>query len=201
MPDTQECLLNAAEKLFVENGFAATSLRSIASAANANIAATNYHFGSKEGLLQAVVHRRVTPINEARLKSLDDLQTRGNFSLEDILHSFFAPLMTEEVAHLSRLISRIFSEPPSVSGPLIENEFGEVIKRYVAAIGQVLPDIPRDQLVWRFHFLVGSMLKTLSLDQPTGAAQPATPNEKFTQLICYSAAGFRAPLAGQLSGD
>ena len=63
---TREKILDAAEILFIERGFAATSLRAIASKAGVNLAATNYHFDSKNGLLAAVFHRRVAPINEQR---------------------------------------------------------------------------------------------------------------------------------------
>ena len=71
--ETRTRILDAAEELFVEMGFAAASLRAIASRAGVNLAAAHYHFGSKEGLLGATVHRRVAPINEARARGLDAL--------------------------------------------------------------------------------------------------------------------------------
>ena len=59
--DTQDRILDAAEQLFVERGYSATSLRAIANEAEVNLAATNYHFGTKEGLLAAVIHRHMHP--------------------------------------------------------------------------------------------------------------------------------------------
>ena len=72
--DTREKILDAAEALFVERGYAATSLRAIATAAGVNLAATNYHFGSKMGLFAAVFHRRIEPINQQRLVLLNELR-------------------------------------------------------------------------------------------------------------------------------
>ena len=72
--NTQEKILDAAETLFIEKGFAATSLRAIANLAAVNLAATHYHFGSKEGLLSAAIHRRIEPINELRLANLSQLE-------------------------------------------------------------------------------------------------------------------------------
>ena len=62
--ETQTRILDAAEALFIENGYSATSLRAVASRAGANLAAAHYHFGSKEGLLRACVHRRLQPVQQ-----------------------------------------------------------------------------------------------------------------------------------------
>src|ERR1700752_3315664 len=67
---TKPRILDAAEKLFVEHGFEATSLRSLTSAAGVNLAAVNYHFGSKEELFQAVLTRRLDPMNQERIDLL-----------------------------------------------------------------------------------------------------------------------------------
>lgn len=190
---TQECLLNAAERLFVKNGFAATSLRSIAAAAQVNLAATHYHFGSKEGLFEAVIHRRVMPINEARLTALDAIEARTDYQLEDVLEAFLAPLLSHQTAHLPGLVARIYSEPQVVSQPVLEKEFGEIVNRFVAAISKVLPGVPKPELLWRFHFLVGGMLQTLSVATPIGSEGVTTTEDKFLQLVHFASAGFRAP--------
>ena len=62
-PDTRERLLDAAEVLFAENGFDATSVRAITTWADANLAAVNYHFQAKVVLITAVFERRIRPIN------------------------------------------------------------------------------------------------------------------------------------------
>ena len=69
--DTKTRILDAAEGLFMEHGFEATSLRSLTSSAGVNLAAVNYHFGSKEELFQAVRTRRLDPMNKVRIELLD----------------------------------------------------------------------------------------------------------------------------------
>jgi AcrR family transcriptional regulator len=71
MNDTKTKLLDAAERLIGEHGYAATSLRQIISEAHANLASVHYHFGSKDELLDAVVMRRAAPVNDQRLALLD----------------------------------------------------------------------------------------------------------------------------------
>src|SRR3982750_1807325 len=68
---TKTRILDAGERLFVEHGFEATSLRSLPPAAGVNLAAVHYHFGSKEELFQAVLTRRLDPMNQARVSLLD----------------------------------------------------------------------------------------------------------------------------------
>ena len=195
--DTQESVLDAAEALFMEKGFAATSLRSIAATAGVNLAATHYHFGSKQGLLEAVMHRRITPINEARLANLDRLEAdRRNLEVEEILFAFLEPLMGEAARNLPGLIGRIFSEPPAVSKPLLEKQFGEIMDRYSAALARVLPELPAEELRWRIHYLVGGMLQAVNLDSPIGSADE-TGLCKFKQLVHFASAGFKAPSVAQ----
>lgn len=201
MTSTQDSLLDAAEALFVEKGYAATSLRSIAARAKVNLAATHYHFGSKEGLVAALVHRRVTPINQARLKALDTLEQANKLDVVSILEAFLMPITSsEEIEYLPGLIGRIYSEPPSIMQPLIEREFGEVAARFVGALRKVLPELDEEELFWRFHFLVGAMLKTLTLSTPLGLeSSKDSYHKKFQRLIQFTNAGFLAP--AQSSGE
>ena len=201
--DTQEQLLDAAEALVMENGFAATSLRSIASAAKVNLAATHYHFGSKRGLLEAMIHRRVTPINEARLRKLDDLETRDvEPTISEICQAFLEPLMAlDESVDLPGFIGRVYSEPPATAKALLEREFGEVAARFTGALGKALPELPIEEVRWRFHFLVGGMLQTLSLAAPIGSTCETPRQDKFEQLIQFAKAGFLAPTLSAVDSE
>ena len=69
--DTKDRILDVAEELFAAKGYQATSLRAITSKAGVNLAAVNYHFGSKESLVAEVIIRRVVPLNEERLQKLE----------------------------------------------------------------------------------------------------------------------------------
>jgi AcrR family transcriptional regulator len=74
---TRERILRAAEELFMDRGFASTSLRMITARAKVNLAAVNYHFGSKEALIREVFERQLAPLNRARIVYLDQLEAEA----------------------------------------------------------------------------------------------------------------------------
>lgn len=192
-PDTQEKILDAAERLFIEHGYAATSLRAIASLAEVNLAATNYHFGSKKGLFGSVFHRCVQPINEQRLLLLKELKlSKRKLTLRLILEAFFTPLAAavNKKHQVPALIGRIYAEPESLTKPILEQEFGEVAARYQLAIAEVFPDVPADELRWRFHFMIGSMIHLLQFNAPLGTeSSQATFISGIERMIDYAEAG------------
>src|SRR3989440_1166893 len=94
--DTKTRILDAAEVLFMEHGFEATSLRSLTAAAAVNLAAVNYHFGSKEELFQAVLTRRLDPMNQERIDRLEKLEREASgkpLSCEKILFAMLIPAL------------------------------------------------------------------------------------------------------------
>jgi len=193
VPDTQDKILDAAECLFVEHGYAATSLRAIASMADVNLAATHYHFGSKKGLFASVFHRCVQPVNEQRLLLLRQLkESDRSLTSRSILECFFAPLaaVVEKNHQVPALIGRIYAEPESLTKPIMEKEFGEVAASYQLAIAEVFPDVPADELRWRFHFMIGSMIHLLQFNAPLGTeSSRSTFISGIDRLINYAEAG------------
>ena len=94
--DTKTRILDAAEHLFMEHGFEATSLRQLTSAAAVNLAAVNYHFGSKEELFQAVLTRRLDPMNQERIVLLEKVERDAGgrpLSCEKILFAMLIPAL------------------------------------------------------------------------------------------------------------
>src|SRR5882724_7419233 len=91
--DTRSRILDVAEELFSEQGFDRVSIRDITKNARVNLAAINYHFGSKEDLIAAIFERRIVPVNRARLAALDAAQrsAKRKTKLEDILEAFIRP--------------------------------------------------------------------------------------------------------------
>ncbi|HEY9555614.1 MAG TPA: TetR family transcriptional regulator, partial [Acidimicrobiales bacterium] len=72
--DARVQMIEAAERLAAEQGLAAMSLREVqAAAGQRNKSAAQYHFGSRAGLVEAVIANRMGPINEARLAMLAEL--------------------------------------------------------------------------------------------------------------------------------
>jgi AcrR family transcriptional regulator len=189
---TSDKILDAAESLFIEKGFAATSLRSIASLAGVNLAAAHYHFGSKEGLFAAVIHRRMFPINQIRLDALEAMKSSGEaLSVPLIIQAFFAPFTRGEVLPvLPRLMGRLYGEPVSLSQPLLQEEFSEVAGRFIAALGDVLTETSEEELRWRFHFMIGAMIQFFSFDHPIGLDTEDSRQAGFDRLQAFVIAGF-----------
>jgi AcrR family transcriptional regulator len=96
LKDTRSRILDVAEELFSEQGLDRVSIRAITRKAKVNLAAINYHFGSKEDLIAAVFERRVVPVNEARLAALDAVERaagKKSSKLEAILEAFIRPAL------------------------------------------------------------------------------------------------------------
>src|SRR5579872_383717 len=107
--DTKSRILDSAEKLFGMNGFDGTSLRDITTAADVNLAAINYHFQSKDSLIDAIVARRIEPVNKKRFEMLDAFGSRP--TVEQIMAAFIAPVLQVKVDGVAPLIGRILSNP------------------------------------------------------------------------------------------
>src|SRR4051812_43041858 len=91
--DTKTRILDAAEQLFMEHGFEATSLRQLTAAASVNLAAVNYHFGTKEELFQAVLTRRLDPMNQERIELLDRVEREAGDKPPQVEKLIFAMLV------------------------------------------------------------------------------------------------------------
>ena len=198
---TQTRILDAAEGLFVEHGYSATSLRAIASAAGVNLAATHYHFGSKQGLFASVFHRCVQPINKARLLLLNELkESERSLTIRSVLESFFAPLVERvyQSHQVPALIGRIYAEPESFTKPILEQEFGKVAALYQSTLAEISPDVPAEELSWRFHFMIGSMIHLLQFNAPLGTESSySTFISGIDRMIDYAEAGLTQPNARQ----
>ena len=206
--DTKERILDAAEELFAERGFNGTSLRAVTSAAGVNLAAVNYHFGSKEALLHAALGRRIAPVNEQRLKWLERLQAQapdGRAKVRDILESLLAPAMEAIPDRVGRgLAGRIYSEPPDVAGPLLNELFADVAQHYIAALERSLPELPVAELAWRFQFVIGVMVQVISgtaelAPIPLALAGGDDRGATVRRMLDFAEAGMLAPAGGGAS--
>lgn len=163
--DTRERILDVAERLFMVHGYEATSMRQITSEAGVNLAAVNYHFGSKESLMQEVFRRRLDWLNEERLRVLDELERKAKGKAVKpslIVDGFFGTLLRmaddEKRGGVTflRLLGRTLTEPSEFIRAFLANEYKEVVERYKNALFKALPDVPRAEIVWRFHFMLGA---------------------------------------------
>jgi AcrR family transcriptional regulator len=200
--DSKELLLDAAEKLFAERGFAATSLRRITAEAGVNLAAVNYHFGSKEGLIEAVFERYIRPLSAERLRLLDEAEarSRGEPDVELILEAFVAPVFRAASAEITmKLYGRTHSAPDSHVREIFLRQFGGVRERFTAALAHALPHLPRAELYWRLHFAIGAVAQSMAdpgrlVVLSDGACDPYDADATIARLVPFLAAGLRAPV-------
>ncbi|MBI5083180.1 MAG: TetR/AcrR family transcriptional regulator [Acidobacteria bacterium] len=202
---TKDRILDAAERLFAEHGFQATSLRHITADAGVNLAAVNYHFQSKESLILAVLIRKLEPVNRRRLELLDELEARQGdsaASLEEVLRAFLQPVLEAkaagvELAAFPRLLGRIYTEPGAWIEKLIPRVFGEVMGRFKAAFAAALPGAEPVEVAWRIHFAIGSMAHFLAAGKlleliSMGAADESDAAGALERLVVFTASGMRA---------
>ncbi len=165
-PDTRERILDAAERIFMACGYDGTSMRMITAEAKVNLAAVNYHFGSKEGLMCAVFRRRLDGLNSERLAVLDALEAQaggGALKPSQILEAFFGTLLRiggdESRGGMTflRLLGRTLTDPADFIREFFAEEYSEVIARYKSALFRALPDVPRAEIAWRLHFMLGAV--------------------------------------------
>src|SRR5215472_5566993 len=193
--DTKHRILDTAERLFAEQGYAATSLRQIIAEANVNLAAVHYHFGPKEKVLDAVIQRKVGPVNEARMALFDRAEAEaghGSPPVERVLRAFLSP-MSEAADHnpqFVRMMGRIYAD--GLLPEIKQRHFGTVWARFVKAMHAALPDLSERELLWRMHFLQGAMAHTMCATPMLGNP-PADFGSRIERLLVFLAAGFRAP--------
>lgn len=203
--DTRSRILDAAESLFMEHGFDATTLRMITAEAHANLAAVNYHFGSKEALIEEVFRRRLTWLNEQRIAALDALEAEAQgapLKPRQIVESFFgvAIRMAADSAGgrtFMRLLGRTYTEPSEFVRRFLAEEYAAVIARYKAAFFKALPDVPQEEFLWRFHFMMGAMSYAVSGADALrilGPIDDPDPEALYARLMSFLIGGLRAPL-------
>jgi AcrR family transcriptional regulator len=197
MNDTKQKILDTAEELFGENGYATTSLRHVIAKAGVNLAAIHYHFGTKQDLLDQVILRKVGPINERRLKLLDQFEAEAapsGLSIEKIMEAFLAPpILMERGGTFIKLMGRVHAE--GMGQQAVQRNFQPVISRFQAALKHALPGMPEKELAWKVHFMLGAMAYTM-ITEP--AMLPADSHEPLPviakRLVTFVSAGFRTPV-------
>lgn len=205
--DTKDRILDAAETLFAQHGFDATSLRMITTSAGVNLASVNYHFQSKNALIEAVLTRRIAPLNRERLEMLASVEARNEFpSLEDVVHAFVAPVVRKRLggggrgADFGRLFGRIYSDPCECARASFFSQMREILRPFTSAFRRALPGVPMVELLWRIHFGVGVMAHTLAgmehlKNVSGGLCELSDVEATIDRIVTFVCAGMRAPLA------
>ncbi|MBL8476439.1 MAG: TetR family transcriptional regulator [Methyloversatilis sp.] len=210
--ETRNRILDAAQALFVAHGFEATSMRMITGDAGVNLAAVNYHFGSKDVLVREVLKRHLQPLNAQRMLALDAAETEAGdqpVKPHRIVDAFFSSsldLASGSAAgrEFMQLLGRTFTEPSPTVREYLATEYAPVIGRYRDAFCRALPTVPVEEILWRLHFMLGAMSYAVSgidsLQVLTGVRidEPDAMQRMRPRLMSFLLGGLRAPLpAGQ----
>lgn len=206
--DTKTRILDAAEQLFAKNGFHNTSMRAITGEAEANLAAVNYHFGSKEALLQAVFERRLLPLNQLRkeqlLLVLEAANRAGNPpAATDLMRAFIEPILVFLEADPGNrafiaLVGRSMVEMDSTIRDCFIHLIEPLFQLLFSCLQQALPNMPKETLLLRLQFAMGAMAHTMMMpDRPPlqiakkiGSFNTDNISEGLIQFVC---AGLEAP--------
>jgi AcrR family transcriptional regulator len=168
-PDPKKKILAAATALFAERGVAGASLRELTAKAGVNVAAVNYHFGSKERLEEAVFEDLAARINKQRLDSLkavlkDAAVRKERPQLQSILETFVEPYLggaePGQGELLAQLILKHRLSPTELTTRLMRTHFDPMAKKYVAAFSSACPEIDAQEFVWRYMFMTSAVVLT-----------------------------------------
>ena len=212
--ETRTRILDVAEELFMQHGFEGTSMRLLTAKAGANLAAVNYHFGSKDALIEAVFRRRLDPMNTARIAELDRLEKQDKDgagrapSPQQIIGAFVGASlrMIEDSKNggrnFIRLLGRTYTDPQKHIRSLIGQLYAPAMERFKAAFERSLPQMPRDELIWRMHFMFGTLAYTLAATDTVQLIAGCKPEDRYdaalleARLTVFLQAGLLAPLHG-----
>ena len=168
---TREKILDAAEYLFAHNGYRGTTMRAITGKGGVNLAAVNYHFGSKKALLEEVIKRRMLPLNHTRRKRLEEVRNAARSKgkspdIRAVLTAFIEPtiLFRESepgAKNFITFIGRSFADPDDTVRMVFHQIINPMAQLLFETISEALPDKPREMIFWRLHFTMGSLFHTM----------------------------------------
>ena len=169
--DKKQRVLDAAEQLLAIKGFRATSLRAITGRAGVNLAAVNYHFGSKKALLEAVIKRRIQPLNRIRRKRLEEVRESARQKgkkpeVKAVLSAFIEPTLlfkesNPDAKKFFIFIGRSFTDPDDTVREVFLRFIKPIFHLLFETACEALPGQPRDIVFWRLHFTIGALFHAM----------------------------------------
>ena len=204
---TRARILEAAEGLFAEKGYESTSLREITAKARVNLSSVHYHFGSKEGLIEAVHQQIITTVNRERVEILDELERELEgepLHAEDIVEAYFRPLIRHALK--DTLIGKLVfnagshSDDKSLSINVLLKPDASTYDRFRIALESALPALPQIEILWRFRFMLMTaccafaQMDGLLLASKAHASASLKLNEATQRVLRFLVAGLLAPV-------
>lgn len=208
--DTRERIMQAALLVFSSKGFEAATLKEITELANANIAAVNYYFRSKDELIRQVIQALLGAVNKARREALDtyerELELAGRKpSLHALIEALIRPMvrLSRDSTGGRALISLLLQARASPAAPpdmMGESKSDTTHERFIAAFTKLLPELSREEIIWRYDCARGAMMFVLAdlapgihrIVQLAGSPSDASDETLVRELVVFVEAGFRA---------
>jgi AcrR family transcriptional regulator len=198
---TKERILTAAEALFAQRGFEGASLRQLTAAAGVNLAAVNYHFGSKDNLVEEVFKRRLDQLNARRLSALKEVSGLPGTTLEDVLAAFIRPAL--DLSHdgggglFMRVLARAFAEHDDSLRKFLSDNYGHVMRQFTTEFARLLPQLSKEELYWRIDLVTGALTHAMSgfgiIQRKSDVSETTHREQTAAHLIRFAAAGLNAP--------
>jgi AcrR family transcriptional regulator len=172
---TRERLMMAAMDLVARRGIRGTTVRELAQAAGSNVAAVNYHYGSKHELMSEAIIRIMLPVNRRRMEMLAraprDPQT-GAMTVRDVLECLFRPVLespvgADGVRPYLRVLYHYRAEANPQANALIRDTFDEAGRLFVDELSRALPHLSRAEVIWRYELARGGILHILTIGDPS----------------------------------
>ncbi|AOW78415.1 MAG: AcrR family transcriptional regulator [Colwellia sp.] len=203
---TKNKILDAAEKLFATQGFNGTSLREITSQAEVNLAAVNYHFGSKKELIKSVMSRYMNELSPRLELSLVNICEQDDLTLLEVFSAFIEPLLSlnefkeNGTSNFLQLLGRGYSDSQGFLRWFLTTQYPGVINNFVKAVQKAYPELTAEEMFWRLHFTMGTVVFTMSSSDALIDIAKSDFDRNMDiagvikQVIPYVAAGVAAPL-------
>lgn len=198
---TKDRILGAAESLFAQRGFDGASLRQLTSAAGVNLAAVNYHFGSKEKLVEQVFRRRLDTLNSERLNALAAIAGAETTTIEDVLAAFIRPAL--DMSHdasgslFIRVLARAFAEHDDTLRRFLSDNYGHVMRQFTAEFARLLPQLSKQELYWRIDLVSGALTHAMSgfgmIQRKSDVSENVHREQIAQHLIGFAVAGLSRP--------
>ena len=195
--DTRSAILNAAEALFAEKGFGATSVREITRAAGVNVAAVHYHFDSKDGVLRGVMDRIVEPLNRRRIDLLAAaLRDQDPAPVARVLEAFIRPDVEtlQELQHrgptVARFVAQIYSDQTPWIQQMGREQFRPSATPFIEALADTLGRAP-DEIVWHIDQTV-ALIVHLFATWPSDGRSEAEAEDAIERLVGFLCPPFEA---------
>ena len=198
--ETKRRMLEVAAALLAEHGFEVVSVRDVTQAAKMNVAAVNYHFGSRDGLMARVMEEAVRHFNEERLARLEGLEKRfagKPAPLEEVLEAWLKPLASAAQRSswkdpvTAPLIGRVLTLQTDKVPAEISQTHAGIDERVRRLLSKTLTPLSVGEISWRMHALLGALAHTLVSPTVSGLLDPASVETIMARFVKFAVAAMR----------